>query len=62
MDANRPTARGIIAHLYEYGAWAGERLLARAEMLSDTQLRQKLSIQSGIASGQGLLDGLMGFA
>ena len=42
-DANRPTARGIIADLYEYGAWASERLLARAEMLSDTQLRQKLS-------------------
>ncbi len=43
MGTNRPTARGIIADLYEYGAWANERLLARAEMLSDAQLRQKLS-------------------
>jgi uncharacterized damage-inducible protein DinB len=43
MDTNRPTARGIIADLYAYGAWANERLLARAEMLSDAQLRQKLS-------------------
>ena len=42
-DANRPTARGIIADLYEYGAWANERLLARAALLSDTQLREKRS-------------------
>jgi uncharacterized damage-inducible protein DinB len=42
-DANTPTARGIIAHLYEYGDWANDRLLARAALLSDAQLRQKLS-------------------
>ena len=41
--ANRLTARGIIADLYEYGAWASERLLARASQLPDAQLRQKLS-------------------
>ena len=41
--ANRPTAREIIADLYEYGAWANERLLARAELLSKAQLRQKRS-------------------
>jgi len=41
-DANRLTARGIIMDLYEYGAWANERLLARAEMLSDAQLRRRL--------------------
>ena len=41
--ANRLTARGIIADLYEYGAWANERLLARAALLPDVQLRQKLS-------------------
>jgi uncharacterized damage-inducible protein DinB len=42
-DANRLPARGIIAELYEYGAWANERLLARASQLSDAQLRQKRS-------------------
>jgi uncharacterized damage-inducible protein DinB len=43
MGANGLTARGIIADLYEYGAWANERLLARASQLPDAQLRQKLS-------------------
>ena len=42
-EASRPTARGIIADLYEYGAWANERLLTRAALLTDTQLREKLS-------------------
>jgi uncharacterized damage-inducible protein DinB len=43
MGATRPTARGIIADLYEYGVWANERLLARAALLSDAQLHHKLS-------------------
>jgi uncharacterized damage-inducible protein DinB len=42
-DEHRLTARGIIADLYEYGAWANERLLARAALLSDAELRSKLS-------------------
>jgi uncharacterized damage-inducible protein DinB len=42
-DAIPPTAREIIADLYEYGVWANARLLARASLLSDAQLRQKVS-------------------
>ena len=42
-DAKSLTVRGIIADLYEYGVWANERLLARAALLSEPQLRQKLS-------------------
>ena len=41
--ASLPTARAIIADLYEYGAWAQERLLARAELLSAAELREKLT-------------------
>jgi uncharacterized damage-inducible protein DinB len=43
MGANQPTAREIIADLYEYGVWANERLLARAALLTDAQLHHKLS-------------------
>src|SRR6202795_2194942 len=42
-DANRATARGIIADLYGYGGGANRRPLPRAALLSDAQLRQKLS-------------------
>ena len=41
--ATPPTARGIIADLYAYGAWASERLLACAERLPDAELRRVLS-------------------
>jgi uncharacterized damage-inducible protein DinB len=33
----------MLASLYEYGAWANERLLTRAEMLTEAQFRQRWS-------------------
>jgi uncharacterized damage-inducible protein DinB len=43
MSSNQPTARGVIADLYEYGVWANERLLAPASLLSEAQLHHKFS-------------------
>ncbi len=35
--------KDTIAHLYEYGVWANRRLLARAAMLSQDQLRHSFT-------------------
>lgn len=38
--AAAPSARDVIADLYRYGTWANGRLLARAERLSEADLRK----------------------